>query len=118
MTREEVSVLLSKLQGTPRLMASLLYGAGLRLLECASLRVKDVDFGAGQLVIRRAKGSKDRMTLLPRVLVEPLRVHLKDAQRLHETDLANGAGYVELPHSPHVTRFDGLGLSEPSVVPP
>jgi integrase len=72
MTREEVAMVLSKLEGTQRLMASLLYGAGLRLLECATLRVKDVDFGAVQLIIRRGKGQRDRVALLPQTLLAPL----------------------------------------------
>lgn len=97
MTREEVRAVLSEMSGTPRLMASLLYGAGLRLLECCALRVKDVDFGVAQVVVRRGKGGRDRVTLLPTALVATLRGHLAGVKKRHEADLANGAGYVELP---------------------
>jgi integron integrase len=88
---------LSKLRGTSRLMASLLYGAGLRLSECASLRVKDVDFALTQLVVRSGKGQRDRVALLPKSLVEPLQAQLQQVRRQHDADLARGAGYVELP---------------------
>jgi integron integrase len=99
MTPSEVTLLLSKMGGVEHLMASLLYGSGLRLLECVTLRVKDVDFGPGQLVIRRGKGSKDRLAILPRVLTQPLRDHLLAVRRQHDKDLASGAGYVELPEA-------------------
>jgi integron integrase len=78
-------------------MAGLLYGAGLRLLECACLRVKDVDFASAQILVRQGKGRKDRATLLPNNLREPLTAHLKNVQALHRADLANGAGSVVLP---------------------
>ena len=97
MTRSEVARVLNELRGVPRLMASLLYGAGLRLLECASLRVKDIDFEATQIVIRRGKGQKDRAALLPQALVSPLQSYLRDVKAQHERDLRAGAGYVELP---------------------
>jgi integrase len=80
MTRDEVAAVLRQLEGVWWLMAGLLYGSGLRLLECASLRVKDVDFGAGQIVVRRAKGQQDRVTLLPRSLLAPLQAHLVQVQ--------------------------------------
>jgi integron integrase len=97
MTRPEVDAVLTRLDGVWRLMASLLYGSGLRLLECAGLRVKDVDFGGGQLLVRRGKGQKDRATLLPRSLVEPLEAHLAMVRARHELDLREGGGHVELP---------------------
>jgi integron integrase len=97
MTRQEVTVVLSKLSGTSRLMASVLYGAGLRLSECASLRVKDVDFSLSQLVVRSGKGQRDRVALLPKSLVGPLQVQLQKVREQHDADLARGAGYVELP---------------------
>jgi integron integrase len=97
LTRDEVRSVLARLDGVPKLMASLLYGAGLRLLECARLRVKDVDFSAGHLLIRDGKGRQDRLTLLPGQLRHPLREHLRGVRRLHEADLRDGAGYVELP---------------------
>lgn len=97
MTRDEVAQVPAKLSGTSRLTAALMYGAGLRLLECASLRVKDIDFGGRLLVIRRAKGQKDRAALLPASLEAPLRAHLLSVKSQHERDLANGAGAVALP---------------------
>lgn len=78
-------------------MASLLYGAGLRLRECLKLRVKDVDFEYRQILVRDGKGAKDRVTLLPDSVAEPLRAHLVRAKALHEKDLAEGYGDVELP---------------------
>jgi integron integrase len=90
-------------------MATLLYGSGLRLMECCRLRVKDVDFGAQQLVVRAGKGNKDRITLLPRALQPELATHLEQVHRLHERDLARDAGWVELPGAlgrkyPHTGR--------------
>lgn len=99
MTREEVEQLLSKLDGIWHLMGSLLYGSGLRLLECVQLRVKDVDFGAGHILVRRGKGQKDRAALLPKRLIEPLRQHLTSVRDRHAADLLEGAGYVQLPDS-------------------
>jgi len=97
LTRDEVRRLLEQLSGMPRLMASLLHGAGLRLLECAHLRVKDVDFGTGQLFVRAGKGDRDRTALLPAFLVEPLRSQVVRVRRQHENDLRAGGGWVELP---------------------
>jgi integron integrase len=97
MTREEVAALLARLTGTRHLMAALLYGAGLRLQECAELRVKDVDLQAGQIIVRRAKGMRDRAAPLPQSLVDPLRAHLYAVRQQHQADLAAGAGYVALP---------------------
>lgn len=99
MTRGEVALVLSELRGVTYLMASLLYGSGLRLCECVGLRVKDLDFGRGQVWVRRGKGRKDRVTLLPRVLVEALSAHLAAVKRQHAADLRSGAGYVELPNA-------------------
>ncbi|HVB48032.1 MAG TPA: integron integrase [Burkholderiales bacterium] len=95
----EVQRLLSNLHGTKWLMASLLYGAGLRLRECLKLRVKDVDFDYRQILVRDAKGAKDRVTMLPGPLVESLRGHLARVKALHERDLASGHGDVELPNA-------------------
>ena len=97
LTREEVKQVLSHLHGTPRLMAILLYGSGLRLMECARLRVQDIDFETSQITVRSGKGGKDRVTVLPTVIKEELKQHLQKARRLHEKDLACGAGWVELP---------------------
>jgi len=97
LTASEAHKLLSKIRGTKWLMASLLYGAGLRLRECLTLRVKDVDFGYGQILVRDGKGGKDRVTMLPGSVVEPLQAHLARVKTLHEQDLAEGYGDVELP---------------------
>jgi integron integrase len=97
LTREEMQSLLSRMQGAKWLMASLLYGAGLRLRECLKLRVKDIDFGYRQIVVRDGKGAKDRVTMLPAALLEPLKAHLRYAKDLHQRDLAVGYGDVELP---------------------
>ncbi|MFN8542896.1 MAG: integron integrase [Candidatus Binatia bacterium] len=97
LSRAEVGAILDCLGGTPRLMALLLYGAGLRLLECARLRVKDVDFAAHHLVIRSGKGDRDRVALLPAVAHDLLSRQLDRVRRLHAADLREGAGWVELP---------------------
>jgi len=97
LTREEVERLLAAMRGTKWLMASLLYGSGLRLTECLKLRVKDIDFGYGQILVRDGKGAKDRVTMLPASLVEPLKRQLQIAKLLHDADVARGYGEVELP---------------------
>jgi integron integrase len=97
LTRDEVKAVISKLQGTPRLMATLLYGSGLRVLECARLRVQDVDFAMNQIVVRDGKGAKDRVTVLPAVVTQPLAQHLLRVKQLHGRDVALGGGWVELP---------------------
>ena len=97
MSRNEAEAVLRELRGMPQLMAALLYGAGLRLLECARLRVKDVDFDRRQLVVRAGKGDRDRASVLPESACEPLRRHLERVARLHRDDVADGAGWVELP---------------------
>lgn len=97
LTREEVLALLDEMRGVTRLMAVLLYGSGLRVMECCRLRVKDVDFAANSIVIRAGKGNKDRLVLLPAAARQELEVHLRDVRRLHEEDCRRGAGWVELP---------------------
>ena len=97
LSREEVSSLLSRLRGPVWLMASLMYGAGLRLLECAELRVKDLNFDRGELTIRDGKGGKDRVTMLPAALRQPLVDHLARVKAQHDADLAAGRGRVALP---------------------
>jgi integron integrase len=97
--REEVAAVLSRVSGPGWLMLALLYGAGLRLLECLQLRVKDVDFARGEIVVRRGKGGRDRRTVLPAAVRGPLAAHLQHVREQHEGDLARGAGWVELPHA-------------------
>lgn len=97
LTRREVLALFDELSGTHRLVASLLYGAGLRLLEALRLRVKDVDFERRELVVRQGKGRKDRVAPLPETCVAALREQLAWARRVHERDLAAGLGSVRLP---------------------
>jgi integron integrase len=99
LTKDEVGRLLANLDGTRWLMASLLYGAGLRLRECLKLRVKDIDFEYRQIVVRDGKGAKDRVTMLPVTVLEVLKAHLVQVKALHERDLARGYGDVELPHA-------------------
>lgn len=97
LSREEAKALLAHLEGTYALMGALLYGSGLRLMECVRLRVKDVDFALNQLIVRDGKGQKDRGTLLPQRVQEPLRLHLARVKALHDEDLALGFGRVYLP---------------------
>jgi integron integrase len=96
-TREEAQAILSHLRGEKWLMASLLYGAGLRLTECLRLRVKDIDFARNIITVRQGKGGKDRITMLPKHVKEPLQAHLIGIKQAHEVDLAEGFGTVELP---------------------
>lgn len=95
----EVRRLLDSMHGVPWLMASLLYGAGLRLQECLMLRVKDIDFAYRQVLVRDGKGAKDRVTMLPEAVVQPLQVHLGKVRALHHRDLAQGYGEVSLPYA-------------------
>jgi integron integrase len=97
LTRAEVKAVLARLDGAPRLVATLLYGTGLRLMECLRLRVKDVDFALNQILVRDGKGMKDRLTMLPVALRDPLRRHLAATRALHEADLREGFGDVYLP---------------------
>lgn len=83
--------------GSRRLIALVLYGSGLRLMECLTLRVKDLDFERCEIVIRQGKGAKDRVTTLGRTVADALRRHLTRVRRLHERDLASGHGSVALP---------------------
>lgn len=97
LTRAEVQAVLSQLQGVSWLAASLLYGAGLRVLECVSLRVKDIDFAYRQITVRDGKGQKDRITILPDGLRTPLERHLATVKTQHERDLEAGFGQAPLP---------------------
>lgn len=96
-TREEVQAILAEMKGKTHLMASLLYGTGMRLTEMLRLRVKDIDFTQNQIVVREGKGNKDRVTMLPLSLKEPLRELLVKVKAAHEVDLREGFGNVELP---------------------
>jgi integron integrase len=97
LTPEEVRALLLRLDGAARLVASLLYGSGLRLLEALTLRVKDLDFGSGEIRVRDGKGRKDRVVPLPQAVVGPLSAHLERVRELHKRDYELGFGQVELP---------------------
>jgi integrase len=97
LTREEVRAVIQRLEGVPRLMAYLLYGARLRVLECCRLRVQDVDFATNQIVVRGGKGDKDRVTMLPVAVKRALARHLESVREQHRDDLKHGAGWVELP---------------------
>ena len=97
LTHAEAQRLLAGMTGTHQLMASLLYGTGMRLMECVRLRVKDVDFAANHILVRDGKGFKDRVTMLPDSLKAKLQTHLKRVKLLHEKDLAAGQGKVYLP---------------------
>ena len=97
LTRAEAQAVLARMRGTHKLVAGLLYGAGLRLMEAVRLRVKDVEFTRGEILVREGKGFKDRVTMLPAVLSDALRAQLELAKLLHRQDLAEGHGAVYLP---------------------
>jgi len=99
MTKDEVRQVLSYLKGTQKLMGQLLYGSGLRVSECTELRVKDIDFSQNLILVRDAKGMKDRITILPQSLISPLKDHLQRVKHIHDQDLAQGNGYVHLPYA-------------------
>ena len=124
LTKEEVGRLLARLEGAPWLMAMLLYGAGLRLMECCRLRVKDIDFSKNQIVVRAGKGNKDRYTMLPTAVKESLLRHFQTVKRQHEGDLKAGLGRVSLPNAwTESTRMParsgaGSGCSRPPAITP
>ncbi len=99
MTREEVRAVLRNLSGDKWLMASLMYGAGLRLMECLRLRVQEIEFSQNEIIVRDGKGAKDRITMLPESLKAPLQEHLKRVKAIHERDLADGWGRVLMPNA-------------------
>ncbi|MES2501852.1 MAG: integron integrase [Pseudomonadota bacterium] len=99
LSQQEVQKVLSQLSGTHHLVVSLLYGTGMRILEALRLRVKDIDFERREILIRDGKGFKDRVTMLPVVLVKPLQAHLVKIKALHDADLAAGFGSVYLPYA-------------------
>ncbi len=97
MSREEVKTVLDHLSGDKWLVASLLYGAGLRLMESLRLRIQDIDFDRNEILVRDGKGAKDRITMLPGSLNSPLRNHLRKVKEIHQQDLAEGWGRVQMP---------------------
>ena len=99
MSRDEVKRVIEKMTGVPRLMAELLYGTGMRLMDGARLRVKDIDFDLNQIIVRDGKGAKDRVTMLPQKLRPILERHLSEVNALHGRDLAAGYGHVHLPYA-------------------
>jgi len=99
MTQEEVKRVLNQMQGNHLIMARLLYGGGLRLMECIRLRVGDLDFERNRIYVRAAKGGKDRLTLFPQSIQEELRIHLAKVKQLHNEDLADGYGNTYLPYA-------------------
>jgi integron integrase len=119
LTREEVKAVVTILSGSKWVMANLLYGSGLRLMECIRLRVKDVDFSYNHIVVRDGKGDKDRVTMLPLNVKNLLHRHLQEVKRLHERDLTEGFGSVYLPYGleskyPHANREWGWQYVFPS----
>jgi integron integrase len=99
LTREEVKSLLNNLKGEQRLIAVLMYGTGMRLTECLRLRIKDIDFGSGVIIVREAKGDKDRRTMLPARVCASFQRHLSRVKEIHARDLAAGYGRVALPYA-------------------
>jgi integron integrase len=99
LTKEEVKNVINHMTGVPRLMALLLYGAGLRLMECCRLRVKDIDMNRNEIIVRSGKGNKDRHTMLPSTVRESLIQHLRLVKGQHEADMKAGLGRVSLPNA-------------------
>jgi integron integrase len=99
LTREETEAVIARLNHTNRLIASLLYGSGLRLMEAVRLRVKDIDFARGEIIVRDGKGEQDRITMLPQSISKALELHLESVKRLHDQDLKAGGGEVYLPYA-------------------
>lgn len=99
LSRAETQRILSEMSGAQKLMAQILYGGGLRLMECVRLRVKDIDFEYRQIVVHDPKGGNDRFTILPASLVEPLKEHLARVKRIHDEDLQKGYGAVHMPYA-------------------
>ncbi|MBN1781125.1 integron integrase [bacterium] len=98
-SRDEVRTILNRLDGVHRIMATLLYGAGLRLRECLNLRIKDIEFDFNQILVRNAKGGKDRVVPLPQKLKEPLKEQIARVKKIHQQDLEDGYGSVYLPNA-------------------
>ncbi|NOT16665.1 MAG: integron integrase [Sulfuriferula sp.] len=119
LTVSETQALLAQLKGTHSLVAGLLYGAGMRLMEAVRLRVKDIEFARHEIIVREGKGFKDRVTMLPESLITPLKLHLAKVKALHDEDVAAGYGEVYLPFAldkkyPHAGREWGWQYVFPS----
>ena len=99
LTKVEVQQVIARISGLHQMMAKLLYGSGIRLMECLRLRVKDIEFERSQIMVRDTKGNEDRVTMLPQSIAPLLRNHLVTVKQLHEADLVNGYGMVELPYA-------------------
>ena len=99
LTKEEVRQVIARMSGLQQLMAQLLYGSGMRLMECMRLRIKDIEFAQQQIIVRNTKGNEDRVTMLPQRIVAPLKAHLVEVKKMHELALANGYGTVEMPYA-------------------
>lgn len=99
LSKTEAKSVIEKMDGVYRMMAQIMYGSGLRLMECIRLRVKDLDFANHQIIVRDGKGENDRVTMFPDSLLEPLRLHLKQTKATHEQDLLAGYGTVHLPYA-------------------
>ena len=99
LTQNEVVTVLDRMKGTHKLMANLLYGSGLRLMECVRLRIKDIDFEGNKIYVISGKGDKDRITILPKTIYNDLQNQIKIVKEIHDADLKNGYGEVYLPHA-------------------
>ncbi len=108
LTVDEVRLVLNLMTGTTKLMAELIYGTGMRVNECTQLRIKDIDFSMKTIMVRQGKGGKDRMTILPEKLIEPLRRHLVKVETLHKDDSLKGAGFTPLPGALY-KKYPGIG---------
>jgi integron integrase len=119
-SRREVREIMRHLSGEKWLMANIIYGAGLRLMECLRLRIKDVDFAYNQITVRDGKGQQDRITMLPEIIKNPLKEHLKKVWHLHQKDLKDGYGKVSMPYAlsrkyPNADREWGWQYVFPSI---
>jgi integron integrase len=109
LTREEVDAVFERMEGTHRLMARLMYGTGLRLMECLGLRVKDVDIARREVIVRQGKGAKDRRTMFPAALVADMRTHLRIVRLVFDADRARGVAGVELPDA-YGVKYPGAAV--------
>ncbi len=121
MSADEIRHTFERMHGTTRLMAELIYGSGMRITECVTLRVKDIDFDNRAITVRAGKGNKDRVTLLPECLMPAVRSHLVKVAQLHKSDLLKGNGYVPMPNAlyqkyPSASRTLGWQFVFPSTI--